>query len=97
MRKKILLQIAVIIAVFMTAMLVIIEAAFSYSATRLFIEAKKDFLDRDLKGISGELFPLGYVPELRMLTVQFPWMIRSLKRNIFVLSPGCWKGSEQLN
>lgn len=64
MRKKILFQIAVIIAGFMIALLVIIETIIFYSSTRLFTEAKEELLSRDLEAMSDEVFLRRCVPAL---------------------------------
>ncbi len=64
MRKKILYQIAVIIAGFMIALLVIIETIISFSSTRLFAEAKEELLGRDLEATSEEVFLRRCIPAL---------------------------------
>ena len=64
MRKKILFQIAGIIAAFMIALLLIIETAISHSSTRLFIEAKEELLSLDLQAMSEDIFLRGCTPAL---------------------------------
>ena len=64
MRKKILFQIAAIIAGFMLALLVIIQATITHSSTQMFTEAKEELLNRDLAAMSDDIFIRGYVPEL---------------------------------
>ena len=64
MRKKILFQIAVIIAGFMIALLGVLSVIISSRSTRIFTMAKQDMLDRDLASLRGEMFMKGYCPEL---------------------------------
>ena len=64
MRKKILFQIAGIIAAFMIALLLIIETAISHSSTRLFVEAKEELLSLDLQAMSEDTTLCGCAPAL---------------------------------
>ena len=64
MRKKILFQIAGIIAAFMVALLLIIETAISHSSTRLFVEAKEELLSLDLQAMSEDTNLRGCAPAL---------------------------------
>ena len=64
MRKKILFQIAGIIAAFMVALLLIIETAISHSSTRLFVEAKEELLSLDLQAMSEDTTLRGCAPAL---------------------------------
>lgn len=65
MRKKILFQIAGIIAAFMIALLLVIQVAISHSSTRLFIEAKEELLSLDLQAMSEDACLRGHgVPAL---------------------------------
>lgn len=64
MRKKILFQIAGIIAAFMIALLLIIETAISHSSTRLFVEAKEELLSLDLQAMSEDTTLRGCAPAL---------------------------------
>ena len=64
MRKKILFQIAGIIAAFMIALLLIIETTISHSSTQLFIEAKEELLSLDLQAMSEDNYLRGCSPAL---------------------------------
>ena len=56
MRKRILFQIIVIVAVFMIVLLFIMDATISQTSILLFTEAKQELLSRDIQGIKSELF-----------------------------------------
>lgn len=56
MRKRILFQIIVIVAVFMIVLLFIMDAIISQTSILLFTEAKQELLSRDIQGIKSELF-----------------------------------------
>ena len=64
MRKKILFQIAGIIAAFMIALLLVIQVAISHSSTRLFIEAKEELLSLDLQAMSEDVYLRQCTPAL---------------------------------